>query len=176
MARPWPHHVCRFARRGGAQIPVYDIDGDGDSDLLSALDAHGWGVAWFEQIERDGKPDFVEHKIMGDRSEIEKYGAAFTQPHAFDVADFDGDGLTDLVVGKRRWAHGPEGDIEPGAEPVVYWFRLDRTAAGVVFRPYLIDNASGVGVQIAATDVTGDGKPDVLTASKLGTFVFVNGR
>lgn len=157
-------------------MPVYDVDGDGDADIITALDAHGWGVAWFEQVERDGNLDFIEHKIMGDRSEIEQYGVAFTQPHAFDVADFDGDGLTDLVVGKRRWAHGPKGDIEPDAEPVVYWFQLERTGAGVVFRPHLIDAASGVGVQIAATDVTGDGKPDVLAASKLGTFVFVNER
>jgi hypothetical protein len=133
-------------------------------------------VAWFEQVERDGKLDFVEHKIMGDRSEIEEYGVAFTQPHALDVADIDGDGLTDLVVGKRRWAHGPKGDIEPGADPVVYWFRLERTSEGVRFRPRMIDDASGVGVQIVARDVTGDGRADVLTASKLGTFVFVNGR
>ncbi len=174
--RPWPHCSFRFAKRGGAQMPAYDIDGDGDCDIITALDAHGWGMAWFEQVERNGKPDFVEHKIMGDRSELERYGVAFTQPHALDVADFDGDGLTDLVVGKRRWAHGPEGDIEPGADPVVYWFQLERNDDGVVFHPHLIDNASGVGVQIVAADVTGDGKPDVLTASKLGTFVFVNGR
>jgi hypothetical protein len=31
-----------------------------------------------------------------------------------------------------------------------------------------------VGVQIAVADVTGDGRPDVLTASKLGSFLFVN--
>lgn len=176
LDKPWPHLAFRFAEKGGAQIPAYDVDGDGDCDILTALNAHAWGVAWFEQIKRDGELDFVEHKIMGDRSEIERYGVAFTQPHALDVADFDGDGLTDLVVGKRRWAHGPKGDIEPAADPVVYWFRLKRTDDGVVFHPHLIDDASGVGVQIVATDVTGDGKPDLLTASKLGTFVFINGR
>jgi hypothetical protein len=41
------------------------------------------------------------------------------------------------------------------------------------FRPHLIDDASGVGLQIAATDVNGDGSLDVLTASKLGTFLFL---
>ncbi len=176
LARPWPHHARRFAGRGGAQMPVYDIDGDGDRDIITALDAHGWGLAWFEQVQRDGKLDFVEHKILGDRTEIDKFGAAFTQPHALDVADFDGDGLIDLVTGKRRWAHGPKGDIEPEADPVLYWFRLERTGKGVVFHPCLIDRGSGVGVQIVATDVSGDGKPDVLTASKLGTFVFVSRR
>lgn len=176
VEKPWPHLAFRFAKRGGAQMPAYDIDGDGDCDVISALDAHGWGLAWFEQVEREGRPDFIEHKFMGERSEINKYGVAFTQPHALDVADIDGDGLTDLIVGKRRWAHGPKGDIEPGADPVVYWFQLERGNQGVAFHPHLIDNASGVGVQIVATDVTGNGCPDVLTASKLGTFLFANKR
>jgi len=44
----------------------------------------------------------------------------------------------------------------------------------VKFVPHLIDDASGVGVQIAVKDVNGDDRPDVLTASKLGTFVFLN--
>jgi len=35
-----------------------------------------------------------------------RYGVAFSQPRAVAVSDIDGDGLTDIVVGKRRWAHG----------------------------------------------------------------------
>jgi hypothetical protein len=38
----------------------------------------------------------------------------------------------------------------------------------------LIDNASGVGTQVVAADVNGDNRPDVLTVSKLGAFVFIN--
>ena len=40
--------------------------------------------------------------------------------------------------------------------------------------PHLIDNRSGVGVQLTVKDVNNDLRPDVLTASKLGTFVFLN--
>jgi hypothetical protein len=102
-------------------------------------------------------------------------GVAFTQPHALDLADIDGDGLNDIVTGKRRWAHGPEGDIEPGAAPVVYWFQLQRDDDGEPrYVPHLIDDNSGVGVQILAEDINQDGRTDVLTASKLGTFVFIN--
>ena len=155
---------------------VFDVDGDGDGDVVTALDAHGWGLAWFENTrdETTGAISFRRHMIMGSREEESKYGVAFSQPHALVAADIDGDNLTDVVVGKRHWAHGPNGDIEPNGPAVVYWFRLERTPDGARFHPHLVDNASGVGLQIAATDVNGDGTVDILTASKLGTFLFVN--
>jgi hypothetical protein len=170
----WTAHPFRFARRGGAQMFAYDVDGDGDNDIITALDGHGWGLAWFEQV-RDGREiTFREHKIMGDRSEEATYGVAFSQPHALDMADIDGDGLKDIVVGKRRWAHGPSGDVEPNATPVLYWFRLVRQPGKPVrFEPNLVDERSGVGVQLTVVDVNQDGKNDILTVSKLGTFVFL---
>jgi hypothetical protein len=171
---PWKSHPFKFAKRGGAQMFAYDVDGDDDADIITSLDAHGWGLAWFEQAQENGKATFREHKIMGDRSEEQTYGVAFTQPHALALADIDGDGLKDIIVGKRRWAHGPAGDIEPGAAPVLYWFRLVRERNKPPrFEPHLIDDQSGVGVQITIADVDRNGRLDILTASKLGTFVFL---
>jgi len=172
----WTAHPFRFAKRGGAQMYAYDVDGDGDNDVITALDAHGWGLAWFEQVRRDGQITFVQHTIMEDHATEAKYGVAFSQPHAIDVADIDGDGVTDIIVGKRRWAHGPDKDIEPGAAPVLYWFQLERRPDGVRFQPHLVDDWSGVGLQVVAVDVTGDAAPDILTASKLGSILFVNQR
>lgn len=40
--------------------------------------------------------------------------------------------------------------------------------------PHLIDDDSGVGVQILTIDLDGDSRVDVATASKLGTLVFRN--
>ena len=171
----WKFHKYKFGGKGGAQMFAYDVDGDGDNDIITSLDAHGWGLAWFEQV--GGEQKFKKHMIMGARSEGGDYGAAFSQPHALDLADIDGDGLKDIVVGKRRWAHGPKGDVEPNAAPVVYWFRLRRgktNDGGVHFVPYLIDDKSGVGVQVTAVDVDGDKKIDILAASKLGSFFFKN--
>jgi hypothetical protein len=116
---------------------------------------------------------------MGTREEEKTYGVAFSQPHALTLADLDGDGLADVITGKRRWAHGPTGDIEPMATPVNYAFLLRRDASapgGAKFVPQLIDDASALGTQVEAVDVNGDGVPDVLTASKLGTFVFLTKR
>ncbi len=67
------------------------------------------------------------------------------------------------------------GDVEPGAAPVLVWFELQRRAEGVRFVPHLIDDRSGVSVQIqvVVVDVKGGGRFDILTASKLSSFVFV---
>jgi hypothetical protein len=166
--------------RGGAQILVYDVNGDGKNDIVTAKNAHGWGVSWFEQ-KRDaqGAITFTEHRIMGNREEESKFGVAFSQPHALTVADLDGDGVLDVVTGKRRWAHGPTGDVEPMATPVNYAFLLRRdpkAPGGATFVSKLIDDASALGTQVVAMDVNGDKVPDVLTASKLGTFVFLTKR
>lgn len=175
--RIWNWHPQRFsAERGGAQMLIYDVDGDGDHDVVSSLDAHGWGLAWFEQQQEGGEVVFRQHLMMGTREEIDRYGVAFTQPHALALGDLNGDGLLDVVVGKRRWAHGPQGDIEPAAAPVLYWFELQREAGTARFQPHLIDDESGVGVQITIADVDGNGTNDILTASKLGTFLFRNRR
>lgn len=171
----WKRHEFRFGDKGGAQMFAYDIDGDGDNDVVSAIDAHGWGVAWFEQQRTDGQITFTKHRIMGDRSDETKFGVAFSQPHAMAIADINNDGLPDIVTGKRRWAHGPSGDVEPNADPVNYWFQLVRPRGELPrFIPHLIDDRSGLGVQITVIDLDKDERPDVLTASKLGSFVFLN--
>jgi hypothetical protein len=176
----WKKHPFTFSDdRGGAQMLVYDVNGDGQNDIVTAKNAHGWGLSWFEQKRDGGSITFVEHRVMGTREEEQKFGVAFSQPHALTLADLDGDGLNDVITGKRRWAHGPKGDVEPMATPVNYAFllRRDKTAeGGAKLVPKLIDDASGLGTQVTATDVNGDKVPDVLTASKLGTFVFITKR
>ena len=124
-------------------------------------------------------PDYFPPEKLQFFDETGDVGVAFSQPHALTLADLDGDGLPDIVTGKRRWAHGPKGDVEPMATPVNYAFilRRDRAAAGGArYLPRLIDDASGLGTQVVAADVNRDGVPDVLAASKLGAFVFITKR
>jgi len=153
----WSRYDFKFAEKGGAQMFAYDVDGDGDNDIITALDAHGWGLAWFEHVKEGGETTFQKHVIMGSRDEEARYGVAFSQPHALALADVDGDGLQDIVTGKRRWAHGPKGDVEPMADPVVYWFQLVREQGQARYLPHLIDKESGVGCQVAVADINGDG-------------------
>jgi putative membrane-bound dehydrogenase-like protein len=169
----WAYHPFAFSDRGGgAQMYAYDIDGDGDSDVLTSLKAHGFGLSWFEQVDGGGGDvDFVEHLIMDREREANPWGVRFSALHALAVTDVDGDGLPDLVTGKRHWSHGPAGDPEPVGSSVLYWFRLERTDEGARFVPHLIDDDSGVGTQVVAGDINGDNLCDILVGNKQGTFL-----
>lgn len=172
--QPWVYHPAELGPEG-MQMYVYDVDGDGLNDVVSVLDAHGWGLAWFRQIRSAQGIHFEKNLIMGASMRDNPYGVRFSQPHALVVADIDGDGVNDLITGKRYFAHGPTGDIEPLAPAVIYAFVQKRNATGeVIFIPYLIDDHSGVGNQITAGDLTGNGYPDVVTCNKLGCFIFIN--
>ena len=54
---------------------------------------------------------------------------------------------------------------------MLYWFQLKRTDAGVDFVPHLIDNNSGIGTQVMAKDINGDGYPEIVVGNKRGTFI-----
>jgi len=87
----------------------------------------------------------------------------------------DGDGLKDIVTGKRFWSHGRVGDPDRNDSAVLYWFKLVRNADKTVdYVPYLIDNDSGVGVQVVAADMNGDGLPDIVVGNKKGAFVHLH--
>lgn len=176
----WVKHPYPFSGPGGAQMFAFDVDGDGDNDVVTSLAAHGYGLVWYEQVRNDtGDINFQKHVILGDKPEHNPYGVCFSQLHAIDVADIDGDGLPDIITGKRWWAHGPKGDAEPNAAPVLYWFKLTRNApgaAGVEFVPHLIHDNSGVGVEVKAKDVNGDGLLDIIVGNKKGTFVSLQRR
>lgn len=149
---------------GGAQICVSDLDGDGDADIVSSIAAHAYGLAWFENT---GQAAFTRHDILGESSTDNPYGVCFSQMHAVALEDIDGDGRDDIVTGKRPLAHGGK---DPGGlqEPVLYWFANRVRGDSIEFVPVEIDNASGVGVEVAVGDLNADGRPDIVSSNKRG--------
>jgi hypothetical protein len=180
----WPYHPEAFGRwtrssPGGSVIAVYDANGDGLNDVVTSMQAHGFGLAWFEQ-KRDaaGKISFVEHLIMGDFSTTAKNagGVLFSQPHGSTFADVDGDGMTDFILGKRVWSHLDDYyDPDPYGPAVLYWYRTVRNAkapGGAEFVPELIHNHSGAGSDVLAADLNKDGVVDIVSSTSRGTIIF----
>jgi len=182
---PWKFHVAKLAGwgragggPGGAEMVVYDVNGDGKNDIVTSLQAHAWGLGWFEQRrDASGEIAFEPHSIMGDFSAKNPGNVTFSELHGMTAADMDGDGVPDIVVGKRYWAH-EEGYVDPDplGAPVLYIFRTvrnRRAPGGAEFVPELVHNRSGVGSTVLAADVNQDGATDIVTGTKLGIFAFL---
>lgn len=180
----WAYHPGAFGKwnrssPGGAEIGVYDVNGDGLNDLVTSLQAHGWGLSWFEQKKAaDGAISFVEHPIMGDFSTKNAGGVTFSELHGSAVADIDGDGIKDFVTGKRFWAHlDTYLDPDPHGAPVLYVYRTVRNPkapGGAEFVPELVHNRSGIGSNAAVVDLNKDGAAEIIVSTKRGTFIFWN--
>lgn len=173
---PWKWHPFKFAE-AASHLLVFDVDGDGKNDVVCAWHCHLYGLVWWKQVRHDaGEITWEKNVILPSEPDLNSDALRFSQMHAFDTADFNGDGLTDFVTGKRFWAHGPEGDVEPNAPAVIYWFELKRDGkGGASFIPHKIDDDSGVGTQVtAAADLNKDGIPDIIVGNKKGCFVFMS--
>lgn len=180
---PWRYHPVAFGRwgraegAGGALMAVYDVNGDTRTDVVTGLNAHGFGLAWFEQTrDATGAISFVRHMIMDDYSTSNAGDVTMSEMHAAAVADIDRDGIPDFITGKRVFSHQESYvDPDPHGLPALYWFRTVRNPkapGGAEFVPELIHNRSGVGAQFVAVDLDKDGRIDIVTATNRGTFVF----
>lgn len=171
----WTFHPVKFSEGGGAQMYAFDVNGDGRNDVITSKAAHAYGLSWFENVAgKNGEIEFKEHLFMGEKPEQNEYGVAFSQLHALALADMDHDGVPDIITGKRFWAHAEHdpGSLEPA---VLYWFQTVREPGGKArFIPHRIDSSSGVGTQVEAGDLNGDGWADIVVGNKKGTFVFVH--
>jgi len=173
---PWQFHPVDFGS-GGAEMCVYDVNGDGLPDVVTSLQAHGFGLAWYEQKkDKSGNITFVQHMIMDNYATTNAGGVTFSELHGMTCADMDGDGIPDIVVGKRYWAHlDSYSDADPYGPAVLYVFhavRDPKAPGGARFEPELIHNRSGVGSTVTVADLKGDGAADIITSTNKGTYIF----
>ena len=97
-----------------------------------------------------------------------------SQYHTMEMADLDGDGVEELVTGKRYKAHN--GNDPGGYDPIgLYYFRWN----GESFSKQVIDfgvygEGKGTGVSFEVIDLNEDGRPDIVVPGKDGLSVYFN--
>lgn len=184
-ASTWKFHPYTFGNperpdervEGGGNMAVVDVDGDGLNDVITSINAHGWGLAWYRQVRTSDEISFNPHLIMGDNTRDNPGGLTVSQLHAgVFVADVNRDGVVDFFTGKKRWAHlDSHADPDPNSPPYLLLYKgvRDRKApGGIRFEPEVIHNRSGAGSGMKAVDIDQNGAVDVVTSGVNGTFVF----
>ncbi len=188
LTQPWERiSVSGPSRIVAMDVDVGDIDGDGNLDIVAVglfqrdvgLASAG-DVVWYRGPDNNPRGIWTTHGISeaqrvpntGNRIEYiagtGTYGA-----RAVKLADIDGDGDLDVVVGAlEAVAAGFELDDDnacvaaPAQGNGVYWF--SNRGNGAFDGPFAIDPEL-VGIsQLTAVDVDADGRLDLLVSSSLG--------
>jgi hypothetical protein len=163
MTSPWKHHADWSWDHAGSPMLVVDLNADGRNDVIWG-DGHNYGLYWMEQREpaADGSTNWKIHTI--DKK--------FSQPHTMAWADMNGDGMPELVTGKRVKAHSGK---DPGGleDPVVLIYSWSPKT--LQFSKNEIHRGeAGVGLQVRIADLNADGRPDIVAAGKSGTHILWN--
>jgi hypothetical protein len=148
-----------------ASVPILvaDVNGDGRAELIVGR-AHSYGLDWYEQKTENGKRSWIRHPI----------DPHCAQYHDMMWVDLDGDGVGELVTGKRHRAHC--GNEAGEADDLgIYYFKW----TGEGFSKQVVAHGplgvgAGVGIHFAVADLRGTGRLDIVAPGKDGLHVFYN--
>lgn len=124
---------------------VADIDGDGKMDVVFSSSEHTSDVTWFGAANGDPTGPWTGHVIF----------PAVERAHTLQVADLDGDGHNDVVVGQMHTSKQKR-----------LMFARNLDGRGLAWQRAVIDRTGlhdGVVV-----DVNKDGRPDIFGANWTG--------
>ena len=153
----WEEVTGRFIRTvdvGNESVPVLaDLDGDGDLDLLigSKLDpanSRTASIAWLENVGSRTAPSFRERGTLPITGDFH---------YAPSVADLDGDGLPDLVLGTWR-------------DVVQFWNNVGTKGAPqwTLADSMLVQITRGSNTAPALVDIDGNGLIDLVIGEASG--------
>ncbi len=138
---PFTERVISTTANGAVTVFAADVDGDGDTDVLSAS-IFDDKIAWYES-DGGSPPSFTERVISTTAD-----GAL-----AVFATDVDGDGDTDVLSASIY-------------DDKIAWYE-NRGGSSPSFTERVISTTANNARSVFATDVDGDGDIDVLSASEI---------
>jgi esterase/lipase len=150
------HPDWELHRDASIPILVYDVDGDGDNDLVYGR-GHNYGLYWVEQTkDKDSHRTWLRKAI----------DTSWAQAHSLLLVDLDGDKQPEIVTGKRYMGH--EGR-DPGEYERIAVFSYRFQGKSMSFnRRRIAWECAGFGLDPRAVDVNGDGVIDIVAADRNG--------
>ena len=124
---------------GGQKLSIGDIDGDGRADI----------VGTFYRSIGDSQVVVFEQNSVGVWTKT--YSDAVDNAYGVDLADMDGDGDVDIVVGDFQ-------------DKEIRWYENDGNATAGFTRQTLLAHSDLLPVEIRISDFDGDGDQDIAYA------------
>lgn len=153
-----------FELHRDASIPivVWDVDGDGDSDLVWGR-GHGFGLYWLEQVREGDARAWRRHAIDSE----------WSQAHSLLLADLNNDGVDELVAGKRYMGHDGKdlGEYDPLG---IYAYSFDKSSRAFSRAPIDVGGPVGFGLDPKAVDLDADGDVDLIAPGRSGLYWLEN--
>ena len=195
-AGPWKQHVIGFPR--AHDVMTGDVDGDGEMEIVTRTQGKG-GDHFLIRKQRNG--DWTQHRvdcpageglaitdltgngrldvIVGARwyeAPEDVYRDAWEEHLIADwptdtvvaLADMNGNGRLDVLLTRSEGCHR------------LSWFETPADPRSVPWPEHLVDDSVDFAHSLAVCDLTGDGKPDIVTAEmhqseRKRVLVYLNG-
>lgn len=158
----WIWHADFDLEQASIPILVVDVDGDGLNDIVYTR-AHDYGNYWLQQTRTKDQIKWIKHAI----------DTSVAGCHTPLWEDLDGDGVKELIVGRRYLAHEGRdpGEYDPQA---AYRYQFDKQTR--TWRRWLISYNDGIclGLDPKAVDLTGSGRLDLVCGGRNGLYWLEN--
>ena len=169
----------RLHRDCSIPILVFDVDADGDNDVVWAR-GHSTGLYWFEQqsgrlnsSEQQGRVGSNNFSKVRRRWVFHAIDTSWSQAHCLLVGDLDGDGQSEVIAGKRYLGHEGRdlGEYDP---MMICAYQYDVARRTWRRRVVSEGGPAGFGLDPKLADLDSDGDLDLLCPGRSGLYWIEN--
>jgi streptogramin lyase len=140
--------------RGGVYVAAGDVDGDGSAEVITGVDAGGGPHV---KVFKTGNPFLTVDSFFA-------FNPAFTGGVRVAAGDVNGDGKDDIIASAGPGG-GPHVVVVDATKANQIQANGQITSAALLQSFFAYNSAFTGGVYVAAGDVTGDGRPDIITGA-----------